>query len=73
MTLSELIKAYGDEKVKCQKLDDCAETLNYNHKKGTKITFGTNAMLDAEGTKEMGLIVWLDRDRVAEILETKTD
>lgn len=68
MTLSELISAYGDDKVKLQNLDHCAEILNYNHKKGTKITFRTDIALGANGTREMGLVVWMDRDRVAEIL-----
>lgn len=70
MKLSELIAAYGDDKVTFQKLDDDADSMNYHHKKGTKITFGTNALIDHNGTREMGLVVWLDRDRVAEIIET---
>lgn len=69
MKLSELISAYGDEKVQFQNLDQSAETLNFN--KGiTKITFGTEQPIDPSGTVKLGLVVWLDRDRVAEILKT---
>lgn len=42
MTLSELIAAYGDDKVQFQKLDESATKL--------------------------GLVLWLDRKRVAEII-----
>lgn len=72
MTLSELIAAYGDDKVKFQRLDDCADKMNYDHKKGTKITFETDASIGANGTEEMGLVVWLDRKRVDEIISAET-
>ncbi len=66
MKLSELIAAYGDDRVLFQNLDDCADALNMG-KKGTKITFGTPQKIDLNGTVQLGLIIWLDRDRVAEI------
>jgi len=71
MTLSELIAEYGDDKVKWQKLDDDAISMNYDHRKGTKITFATGVPLGPKGTDEMGLVVWMDRDRVAEIIEAE--
>lgn len=66
MKLSELIAAYGDDKVQFQNLDQCADKLNM---KGgiTEITFGTEQRIDFNGTIKLGLVVWLDRDRVAEI------
>lgn len=70
MTLSELIAAYGDDKVTFQKLDDDAVSLQMNGGH-TKITFGTPERLNAEGTIRMGLVVWMDRDRVAEIINDK--
>jgi len=67
MKLSELLKEYGDDKVQFQNLDQCADKLNMNGT-ATKITFGTEQGLTLEGTERLGLVVWLDRDRVKEIL-----
>jgi len=68
MKLSELIAKYGDDKVKFQNLDESGIDLRYDHKTGTKITFGTDTALDLNGTKELGLVVWLDREKVKEII-----
>lgn len=68
MKLSELIAKYGDDNVQFQNLDSCAIDLKYDIKTGTKITFGTNTQIGLDGTKELGLIVWLDREKVKEIL-----
>lgn len=68
MNLSELIAAYGDDKVRFQNLDRCADSLNYTAKSGTKITFGTEQALTPEGTEKLGLVVWMDRARVKEII-----
>lgn len=68
MKLSELLAAYGDDKVKLQNLDHCADELNMNKGK-TMITFGTEEPINLKGTEKLGLIVWLDRDRVAEIMK----
>jgi len=65
--LSELIAAYGDDKVQLQNLDQCADKLNMN-KGVTKITFGTEQPLTMDGPEKLGLVVWLDRKRVAEIV-----
>lgn len=68
MKLSELIAAYGDDKVQFQNLDQCADKLNMNGGK-TKITFGTEQpLIPFEGTEKLGLVVWMDRKRVAEII-----
>jgi len=68
MNLSELIAAYGDDKVQFQNLDQCGKTLDYHHKKGTTITFGTEETIGPNGMEKLGLVVWLDRKRVAEII-----
>lgn len=67
LKLSELIAAYGDDKVQFQNLDQTAISLNM---KGgvTKITFGTEQHLGLNGTSKLGLVIWLDRDRVTEIV-----
>lgn len=68
MKLSELIAAYGDEAVQFQNLDQCATSLNMNGAV-TKITFGTEQPIDPfRGTLKLGFVVWLDRDRVKEIV-----
>lgn len=67
MKLSELIAAYGDDVVQFQNLDQCATSLNMSGKH-TKITFGTEQPLTLEGTDKLGLVVWLDRKRVQEII-----
>ena len=68
MKLSELIAVYGDDKVEFQNLDQCATSLNMG-KQHTTITFGTPQRLDLNGTQKLGLVVWLDRKRVAEITQ----
>ena len=72
MTLSELIDAYGDDKVQAQYLDQCATSLNMQGKV-TKITFGTEQRLDRNGTVQLGIVVWMDRDRVKAIVEAARD
>jgi hypothetical protein len=67
MNLSELIAKYGDDKVQFQNLDQCAEALNMN-KGVTKITFGTEQPLGLDGTQKLGIVVWMDRERVAKII-----
>jgi uncharacterized protein YabE (DUF348 family) len=67
--LSELILAIGDENVAIQNLDQCADTLDYNIKSGTKIKFGTNMPISIDGgTEKLGLVLWLPRDAVKEAL-----
>ena len=67
MRLSELIAKYGDEIVQFQNLDHCVSDMNLT-KKGTTARFGTEQPFDLKGFKKMGLIVWMDRERVAEII-----
>jgi len=68
MKLSELIAAYGDDKVSFQKLDDCASKMDMN-KRGTTVTFVTPERLTLDGFEKLGLVVWFDRNKVAEIIE----
>ncbi|MDW5314985.1 hypothetical protein [Rhizobium sp. PL01] len=71
MNLSQLLATYGDDKVVFQALDTCMETMNMT-KGHTKITFGTEQPINLDGTVKMGLVVWLDRGRVAEIVAVTT-
>lgn len=47
---------------------EVADRIDYTAKKGTKITFGTEQALDLDGTKDLGLVIWLPRDAVAKAL-----
>lgn len=68
LKLSELIAQYGDDAVQFQNLDECSINLDYSHKSGTKITFGTEQPISLDGTQKLGLVVWLDRERVKKIV-----
>lgn len=68
MNLSELIRRYGDDEVAIQKLDDSATSLNMSNGV-TKITFLTEEPSDIGGTDRLGLIVWMERDRVQAIID----
>lgn len=71
MKLSELIARYGDEHIEFQNLDECFLAAQSN-KRGVKITFGTSAVtataLMHRRSHKLCLIVWLDRERVKEIM-----
>lgn len=67
-SLSELIKEYGDDKVKFQTLD--SSLIKANRKKDyNEITFGTKADFGIYGLKDMCFIVFMDRDKVKEIMD----
>lgn len=72
MKLSELIAAYGDDIVQFQNLDHCFVSLSMANGK-SKITFGTEQPVSPNGTDKLALIVWLDRQRVAEIIAASKD
>lgn len=65
--MSELILAVGDENVVFQNLLNDAVTIDKT-KRGTKITFYTDAVQSEElmfgDSKNIGLVLWLPRDRV---------
>jgi len=73
MKMSELIAAVGDENVGVQNLDDCGITLDYSIKKGTRITFGTDARLTPNGTERLGIVVWLPRVAVKAAIKAERD
>ena len=67
MKLSELIARCGDDKVQFQNLDQ--SIININMNKGmSRITFGTEQPVNLDGPDKLGLVVWLDRERVKEIV-----
>ena len=68
MKLSELIAKYGDDIVQFQKMDDCATMFNKT-KEGTKATICTPVGFGFDGFDKMGLVIWMDRERVQKILD----
>jgi hypothetical protein len=69
LSLSQLIIACGDDKVQFQNLDQCATAIDYSAKNGWRITFGTEMPIGmGSGTEKLGLVVWLDRDQVADAI-----
>lgn len=74
LSLSQLIAAYGDEKVQFQNLDQCMISLDYTAKNGWRITFGTEMPIGRlDGTEKLGLVVWLDRAQVADAIAKDKD
>ncbi|HEX5328851.1 hypothetical protein [Sulfuricurvum sp.] len=68
MKLSNLIAQYGDENVKFQSIDSCF--IEAKSAKGhNKVTFGTDASFNHKGMVQLGIVVWMDRDKVDEILK----
>jgi len=67
MQLSKLIAEYGDENVKFQTLDSCF--IEAKIAKGhNKVTFGTDASFNHKGMVQLGIVVWMDRDKIDAIL-----
>lgn len=67
LKMSDLILAIGDENVVFQNLDQCIVSADYGAKKGTTLTFGTSEPCLLP-TKRIGLVLWLDRDAVADAI-----
>ena len=70
MKLSELIAEIGDENVQFQLLDNDMISAKYDHKKGTVITFGSDAPVRPDGLKDVGIVVWAPREKFKEIVES---
>ena len=69
--LSELINKHGDEKIKFQLLDTSIVSMQ-KKRKHNEFTFATDQGFGLE-TNQIGIIVWLDRDKVSEILQANKE
>ena len=67
MNISELLAAIGNDNVQWQSLDQCADALTMNGDT-TRITFGTEQRLTLSGTERYGMVIWLDRQAIADAL-----
>mgnify|MGYP001598269585 CR=1 FL=1 len=62
----ELLTQVGNDNIEIQPLD--VAITDMQKRKGHNLyTFGSEMSFDLSGTKKVGLVVWLDRDRAKEI------
>lgn len=64
--ISKLLAEIGDDNIELQPLDTAITHMD-EKKEYQLYTFGSAMTFDLNGTKKMGLVLWLDRDRVKEI------
>jgi hypothetical protein len=70
MNINELInECGGPDKVRLQYLDQCGISFDWTAKSGSKITFGSDVPITPDGTKLLGIILWLPRDQVKAAIE----
>lgn len=56
------------ESFEVQYIDECA--VNFNRKKDyNEITFGTTADFGFDGTKKLGIVVWVDREEMKSAID----
>ncbi len=71
MKLSELLASYGDNNYVFQNLDNDIIQLD-DKKKHREYKFGSFETFGYEGTQKLGLVVWLDREKVKDIIAKET-
>lgn len=67
--ITELVTRIGDKRVRLQGLDGSIKSLHAS-KGVTTVTFLTDQPIGLDGTTDLGLVLWLPRDVVAEILKS---
>ncbi|MAB24944.1 MAG: hypothetical protein CMK78_11435 [Pseudomonadales bacterium] len=67
MGIVELITAIGDDSVKLNALDTCITEMN-KRKDHNEFTFCTDQTFDLKGPSDLGIVIWLPRDKVTEIM-----
>ena len=67
MKLSKLLEIYGDDNYKFQNLDADIKQMN-KRKNHYEYSFGTQEPFSFNGTSKIGLVIWLDRDKMKKIL-----
>jgi hypothetical protein len=67
MGIVELITALGDDNVKLNPLDSCITGMN-KRKDHNEFTFCTDQAFGSKGPKDLGLVLWLPREKVQEIM-----
>lgn len=70
MSIMELIAAVGLENLRIQFLDDDMTSAHWDHKKGSRITFGSDVTVDiaADRLTKLGVVIWMDREQVKSVV-----
>lgn len=68
----ELITALGNGVVKIQPLDGCITNMQ-KRKNHNEFTFGSDQSFGLDGPQDLGIVVWMPRDKVKEILAKTTE
>lgn len=72
MKLSEIIaNAEAKGGVFLQQIDTATSSIDYHHKRGVTLTVHTDQPIGDNGMERFGLLLWIDRETVAEILDKK--
>lgn len=64
MTISDVLKAVGDDRILVQSLAECLTNITTNKKGVSRITFETREATANDfmrGTNRVGLVVWIER------------
>jgi len=69
MKLSEIIEKYGDDDVEVQILDQCVSQMRRSKKGVSTISFQSEETFDMNGLTRKGIVIWLDRKRLADVIE----
>ncbi len=79
MELSKYITQIGEEKLKCQWIDQSFTDIKTNKKGLTKVTFETNVItaneyaFDLSKMKMRGMVIWIPVDEMKKIEKIKID
>ena len=68
--ITELVAALGDENIKIQSVDSCATDYKMLRNGRTQVKLETDQRFGINGAKDLGIILWLPRDKVKAILGT---
>lgn len=67
MGIIELLQKIGEDNVRLQPLDQCVTDMKMS--RGiNKYTFESEVSFSLDGPQKMGLVVWLDRDKVKTVI-----
>lgn len=69
MKLTELLAEIGDDNIDLQNLSQCICEMRYSAKNGNKFTFVTDQNFGPNGPDKAGLVLWIDRDKMAQAIE----
>ena len=69
-TLGEIIQLIPRDKLTVQYLDQCAMGVQYHENDIKEISFGTTAPMKDGRLVETGIILWIDRDSLQDVIDS---